>query len=488
MTPDDTLAPVPTALEQILEPPRDKKGPLIIFLIIFCLVFFFIGASISAPFLIAYQIIPIHNESITTPVEEFIMNFSFMPKTPRYILRHIKQTQADVNTFSLNASFDFVTESISPLVGKNNLPIIIQGPVDLTNPDNSLYSWDVSLGKDFNMHMVKDKENQYIRFITIPTSIADYIHLNQDQLGPYMNQWVSYGNKEKKTPSYAAIHSYITQNVLPDIPLVQKKIDGAPIYSFQITLTQERVLSFMQTYTNIPIQKDGQLLFSIAEGTLHIIVNAGDYHIKTISFGVKGEMHIPSSMVAPPPSLSFLEVPSFADKPFTLSGKISFSDINVLASFMEPTDVMSLDTFIDDLSKQVVSAEAFESSNAQKLKGTKMYEELETLLTLETAILHYYYDHDAMPAGADELLASSHHFTDDARKKVQEDLDNEHVLFLRSGDGRSIFIVTTEKDEGNEKKPYRGILLYKGESSKLQHFSAGEVNQLNESFKILGSN
>lgn len=216
------------------------------------------GGAISIPLLIAYQIIPVEDDRITIPIEEFVMGFSFMPKTPRYIVRHVEQVHKNIKQLSLDASLALNIDSIQSIIGTNRADIRIKGDIDGSNKP-PVYKINITLGTDFDVDMHQDSKQSYFRFNTLPDYIAPYFNLSSEDMALFTKQWVSYTLPSPDTPARkelntyekettpeqkernAKIQAYIENTVLPHASMSEKEVEGEPVYAFRIPFTQEDI-------------------------------------------------------------------------------------------------------------------------------------------------------------------------------------------------------------------------------------------------------
>jgi hypothetical protein len=496
MSDNEELAPIPQPLEEIFEPRKEKALSPYIFILIIFVAFSVLLVIPAIPILIAYQVVPIGNIGLQQEIENRVFQLSFLPKSSSYILRKVQKQNEKIMQFSLDTELEVNMDSLQTITSNNEAKAKIKGVYDRQNMVRPLYYLNIIIDEEFNIDLQQSNKNRYLRINSLPDYAEQYLRIGKEDFSKFTAQWVSLPLLVKPdNPKMAGdleynnskdFENYLEKNIFPKAKMENSILEGQPFYKFNVNLTQEEVDEVRQL-----LQKDysnktkEERKLNISDLSIEIWANAESYYIEQVVFGIKGQTNIPSSSFSPSPEFSYLEVPSLSDQNVLLTVSMNLDNFNKEIKFQPPAGAITLDQYTDRIDKVLLAKEALEESNAEKLKGTAKYEELKSMLALETAILHYYYDHDSMPRDTQSLLNSPQYFEGELKVQVQKDLEEENIRFIPSGDGKSIFIVTVEGDVRNEAKPYRGIIVYTGQSSKLQNLSRNQVDMIINSLGIL---
>ncbi len=228
--------PKPSQTPDSPEPHPKKKLFLALLGIILALTFLCLGIITVA---IAYDKVEITRyPKLQNAITLAVMSIPYTPKTPRYLLTRTVIAHKDITKHSFDISIAMESQGLTAITGLSKTEALAKGSINYQNPENIIFSANISLTKDFNFEIKKPNQILYFKINKIPNYIPPTFGMQIDQFDPIIGKWVSYDttgletkaseelnkDKEVKTPSEEIIEDF-ESNFLKDQLVKKLKVE-----------------------------------------------------------------------------------------------------------------------------------------------------------------------------------------------------------------------------------------------------------------------
>lgn len=243
--------PVINNSTEITEP---KKSSRILLKVVLGLVIFFVlllGGMVLITGLAAYDKIEIPNKTVHYGIKYIVQSIPFMPKTPDMIIAKSILVHKDVSTAKVKASLAMESNEFQELFGiGNNLDLLIEGPMDFSDPENPKLDVKINLINEFDADVRIIDETGYFRVNKIPLFVYAIFGIVTDDFSdnPVLERWVSYDLSQLETDARDALNEQkdesekaesiiesklgelMTDKLVPLMVLTDDEVDGFKTY------------------------------------------------------------------------------------------------------------------------------------------------------------------------------------------------------------------------------------------------------------------
>lgn len=219
-------------------------------------------SAVGALYALAYHVIELKSyPELQQKVEFMVMEIPGTPKSARYLFYKAVTSQEmyTSNTFDISAAVTS-TNAVSYLT-LGNFDIAITGESDVKDPQNPVFSMNVSLMKDLNFDIKAKDKMVYFKVNKVPSTILASIGVPEEMITPMTNTWVSYDTTPLQTEArtyleettsetaslsqgdqvFTELSKYIDESVISSF-IVTKGIDGGnDIYKLELNATPEMI-------------------------------------------------------------------------------------------------------------------------------------------------------------------------------------------------------------------------------------------------------
>ena len=190
--------------------------------------------------LVAYGQIEVPSEKLQAVIQNAIFRLPFMPKTPMYVLQAMISAHEEVASAHVEASLATQSESISDIIGTQDLDLAISGDVDVTDSDNPIASLNFKLSTDFDADLIVLDSALYARVNKLPQELTGmFLGLGGEDasLDPLMNKWVWFDTSELDTEAREALEENVSEEEIDEEfeMLFDRVVDEVLVKDLRIT-------------------------------------------------------------------------------------------------------------------------------------------------------------------------------------------------------------------------------------------------------------
>lgn len=239
-----------------ITPSQGKRKYFLFFIFVLFLVSL---CAFCLSFAIAYEKISLGKPSLEKKVRNVILNFPFVPKTPRYLLETSALAHQKMSKHHFDVSLAVDSNALTPFFGLSKTDVQVKGEVDFTDPKNLITSLTGSLGNDFNVELRKKDAVIYFKINKLPSFFWVSLALDENKLSAILENWISYDTKSLETEARKyldekssqqsitkgiieeSIDHFLDKKLLKEISVSKEKLDGISTYKLYLTGSDEIV-------------------------------------------------------------------------------------------------------------------------------------------------------------------------------------------------------------------------------------------------------
>ncbi len=428
-TPIDTPQSVMTSNSTSTTNKNGKLKKFLLGFFVFLIVFLLIGSAGGA-YAIAYKKIKINKyQDLQKKISYAVISLPFMPKTPEYILTKSAYVHQNVTreTFDISVALD--SQDLSSALGLSGLDLLAKGSVDYSDTKNVKIEMSGSVTKDFSFELIKLDPVLYFKINKIPPLLLTTLGLQSKDIDPLLSKWISYDTTSLDTEARKAMgeeevdplskefidnefQKIIDERIISKMKMETVTENNLDLYKISLEADKDTI-DYLGRKIGQQLNKDGgsklqdaevkteKLSDTINNLSWQISIDKKDYYVRKII--VKSE--IAGDTIDT--NSTFLGTGSII--PNTKNAKVvvalNFSDFGDEIKKQKPTDSITLEEFLENISKIVQN---LYSSNIKDIENSQIgrarnAKKLADLTQLRNSLEIYKSDNSKYPTSLDEL-------------------------------------------------------------------------------------
>ncbi len=444
--------------DQTIENTKKPKKPILLTLVLLSL-FSVIILSLSGLFYaIAYEKIKLEKyPDFQKKVSLFVMNISFMPKTPRFILEKSAIAHQKVTKQSFDVSVAVDSSNLSNYFGFADLDFQFKGDLDYTNPKNIFGNLEIFFTKDFNIELRKKDKMLYFKIKKLPTTLFAFLGLDSKSFDPIIDKWVfidttpldteARKSLEKDTEMSPLSEKFLDENfdkyfddvILSKIKLTSSKDEELDVYKISLEADSQlidylgkKIEDMQKQKYNYSYPKNStanieKISDIIKKFNLEIAIDKEKYFTRKIVTQIDIE-YDESKNTNLLPIENFLGPLSSSNNQVSVATVIKFSNFGEEVIVEEPQETMSSEEFSNRIS--LIFGKIIGEGYQKQISQSNDAKRKSDLQQLESALEIYFLVNQKYPSSLSDLNPNYIFI-------IPKDPDGSDYYYIQTNDGNS---------------------------------------------------